>query len=176
MTVPPGVLPGDVIHVISPESGRLVEARVPNGMFPGSSFMVKSPATPIATAARVEQVPSQGEAAEVSRMSAPTSPLPSSQPAARPFSMALDDKHSGAKSHRKRYTAPPQIQTSLYAPARSQGPGSAMMMVQVPPSAPAGATIHVRIPGEDRVVATKVPANCTEFLVSYEPAINQNMN
>ena len=99
-----------------------------------------------------------------------TQPAPTSTSGSfRPFSMALDDD-----SPPYRDIAPPPIQTSLTSPGSNPGKGSAMMKVQVPPSAVPGSTIHVRIPGEDRLIAAQIPPNCSEFYVSYEPATQKD--
>ena len=44
-----------------------------------------------------------------------------------------------------------------------------VLEVQVPPGMPAGSTIHVEIPGENRTLAAKVPPNTSVFHVAYKP-------
>jgi len=54
----------------------------------------------------------------------------------------------------------------------SAKPSTAMLLVQVPQGTQPGEIIHVRIPGEERIIAAQVPPGVTEFHVSYEPMSN----
>jgi hypothetical protein len=58
---------------------------------------------------------------------------------------------------------------SLASPATSVPPLLQTVKVVVPPGTVPGSTIHVQIPGENRLVAAQVPPNCTEFHVQYDP-------
>ena len=44
VTVPPGVSPGQTIHVTDGDGGRVVSVIVPQGMAAGSEFLVQFPA------------------------------------------------------------------------------------------------------------------------------------
>ena len=47
--------------------------------------------------------------------------------------------------------------------------GMRLVKVTVPPGTEPGSTIHVQVPGENRLVAAQVPPHCTEFHVQYDP-------
>jgi hypothetical protein len=83
-----------------------------------------------------------------------------------PFSQALDNPE------------PPMANAStIVSPSPSAPPsdpvGKSLLRVQVPPGTAPGSTIHVAIPGENRMIAAQVPPNCTEFHVQYEPRVPQ---
>lgn len=50
-----------------------------------------------------------------------------------------------------------------------------LVEVQVPPGMPAGATIYVELPGENRTLAAQVPPNVTSFHVAYTPRYEQQV-
>jgi hypothetical protein len=160
VTVPPGVYPGQTIHVSGPDgSGRLVQAVVPNGCTAGSTFMVQAPprasvkAAPTVTAfdtsSHVNQVSvlaaPVSDYSNVTAMPAPTEPAP--------FSQALDAPRATASA--------------------SELAGKAFVKVTVPPGASVASTIQVEIPEEDRFITAQIPPNCTEFYVRYEPRRKQ---
>ena len=93
----------------------------------------------------------------------------SSTGSSRPFSMALDDDIPPYRD-----ISPSTIQTSFASPVSNPGKETALMKVAVPYSAVPGSTIHVRIPGENRLIAARIPPNCSEFYVSYEPATQKD--
>jgi len=52
---------------------------------------------------------------------------------------------------------------------RNDNMGMRLIKVIVPPGTQPGSTIHVQIPGENRLVAAQVPPHCTEFHIEYDP-------
>ena len=64
---------------------------------------------------------------------------------------------------------PPPMQPSA-APANNQK----IMKVQVPPGMPAGSTIYVEVPGENRTIAAHIPPGVTEFHVAYQSGVVNN--
>jgi hypothetical protein len=59
---------------------------------------------------------------------------------------------------------PPPPLLPPYSPNSTQK----LMKVSVPPGLPAGSTIHVQVPGENRIIAATIPPGVSEFHVSYE--------
>jgi hypothetical protein len=157
VTVPPGISPGQTIHVAHPDgSGRLIQAVVPPGITTGGKFMVRAPPSVQAPPEIAEPV---GEYARVDSCdySSHPSPIPV------PFSQALDHPEPLPMTN-----ASPILSPS--APP-SDPVGKSLLRVQVPPGMAPGSTIHVTVPGENRLIQAVVPPNCTEFHVQYEPRV-----
>jgi len=73
-----------------------------------------------------------------------------------------------ADCHRLGDGAMPATIPSAPSNASSPESGESMVLVRVPPGTEAGTTLHVRIPGEDRMVAAVVPPDVNEFYVKYQ--------
>lgn len=112
----------------------------------GSVFYVKAPST-------LPQLQSASESTSSSKKSSvdPINgysgltpvPPPPSEPA--PFSQCLD------------------------TPNHTPSAPTALLKVKIPPGTVSGSTLHVQVPGENRLIAVQVPPNCNEFHVQYEP-------
>ncbi len=188
VTVPNGVVGGQIIHVSHPdESGRLVRCEVPKGLNPGSTFYVKAPvmspvvvapsasspavtATPIPPptvsfsppySQRQSPIPS-APAYPISGNHVDLTTIPSPTASPTPFSECLDDEYPS------RYT-PGMRPSPMATPVNNDDSELRLVKVVVPPGTQPGTTIHVQIPGENRLVAAQVPPNCTEFHVQYDP-------
>jgi hypothetical protein len=180
VTVPPGVRPGQAIHVMAPDgSGRLIEARVPQGLTAGSTFMVQppSPSPPLPLVAATLVRPSN-DAHNVQAMPVNDySTIPPLQ-ARRPFSMALDDSGGPfSSSPQPANSAPISYSGNYYGESLSQSPpqsapaGQKLLLVNVPPGMSAGSTLHVQVPNEPgRLLQAQVPSgNVSSFHVAYTP-------
>lgn len=155
VTVPPGISPGQTIHVAHPDgSGRLIKAVVPHGIITGGKFLVRGPPSAQAPPAVAEPV------GDYSRVDSSDY---SSLPSPIPFSQALDnpEPHMAYASPIVGPSAPP-----------SDPVGKSLLRVQVPQGSAPGSTIHVQVPGENRLIAVQVPPNCTHFHVQYEPRVH----
>lgn len=179
VTVPEGVFGGQIIHVAHPDgSGRLIRCEVPPGLTAGALFFVKAPMPTIAT---------QSSPAVTATPMPPPIPQPQHQPympSASAYPVAPDHVDLTAMpsptakaipvhsyhndQYPSRYT-PGVRPVSLASPATSVAPLLHMVKVVVPPGTVPGSTIHVQIPGGNRLIAAQVPPNCTEFHVQYDP-------
>jgi hypothetical protein len=186
--VPWGVHGGQTIRVMYPDgSGRQVDAKVPMGMTAGSKFLVKVDFKPQQkTKKNVKLHPPQTPAARVP-LDSPSSncwsksnrqqnhhktnnplaarPIPGSSNDLIPFSQCLDkiDPMELPQQPRQQNNPP------KYHSPKPRRDKVRLLRVTVPPNVKAGSTIHVKIPGEDGVIATQIPPNCTEFHVQYKP-------
>lgn len=70
-----------------------------------------------------------------------------------------------------RHRSPTSTSSSSYQPAASFPRGQKLIHVEVPPGMPAGSTLFVEIPGENRTVSAQVPPNVTSFHVAYTPQL-----
>lgn len=96
-----------------------------------------------------------------------TLPSPSSIPPS--FSGAFDDNFPAQYSPMNFGGAP--LLSPLASPLSHNNDNLGMRLVKVvvPPGTMPGSTIHVQVPGENRLVAAQVPPNCTEFHIQYDP-------
>jgi len=189
VTVPNGVVGGQIMHVAHPDgSGRLIRAEVPKGLKPGNIFYVKAlvgstaPSSPIVTSSSIpshtkpsnppspqrqspvplaDAYPIYGEHIDVTCLPSP----PASPP---PFSECLEDDFP------LRYTPasgllPSPLTVGYQNGGLTSSSGMKTVKVVVPSGTVPGTTIHVQIPGENRLVAAQVPPNCREFHVQYDP-------
>ena len=50
------------------------------------------------------------------------------------------------------------------------------LLVNVPPGTPAGTTLHIQVPGENRTLAAEVPRGVSSFRVAYTPRTTSNQS
>lgn len=94
-----------------------------------------------------------------------------------PFSQALDRNPSTrykASNPSTSSSRPSPIHTSPPLPQGNNNYSQTnismrLVKVKVPPGTKPFSTIHVQIPGENRLVAAQVPPDCTEFHIQYDP-------
>jgi hypothetical protein len=194
VTVPAGLGPGETIHV-NDSSGRLFAAQIPEGMTTGSVFYVRAPPpcnvvalpppiTPYALPPPISPHVSSATPPSVPMAHAEAvntySDIPVSQPA--PFSQCLDSPGDVPVAHHPykqciRPLAPPTPENPPWHPVRPSTSNFELLKVSVPPGAVPGSSIVVQVPGENRKIAAKIPPNCTEFHVQYQPlAMSSNSN
>eukprot|EP00544_Gedaniella_sp_CCMP2646_P011084 CAMPEP_0202486532 /NCGR_PEP_ID=MMETSP1361-20130828/5083_1 /ASSEMBLY_ACC=CAM_ASM_000849 /TAXON_ID=210615 /ORGANISM="Staurosira complex sp., Strain CCMP2646" /LENGTH=417 /DNA_ID=CAMNT_0049115711 /DNA_START=34 /DNA_END=1287 /DNA_ORIENTATION=+ len=194
VTIPPGVSPGQALLVTAPDgSGRTIMVTVPQGLSEGSTFMAEfppsassPPSSPSVTSGQHAQV----EAAPIDYSQVtPLAPPPLSLSPAippptleqEPFAQAVP---VGVGPHETTISPIPtsnrqQNATHLPRPASPMASsfGQPMLRVQVPPGTPAGSTLYVSIPGENRTtVPAVVPPNVSYFHVPYEPQQQSQSN
>lgn len=129
---------------------------MPPGITTGDKFMVRLPPPAQAPSAKAPSAVAE-PMGNYSRVDSGDYSSPSWSP--MPFSQALDNPK------------PPMANFS--PPASPSDPvGKSLLRVQVPPGAAPGSTIHLQVPGENRVIAAQVPPNCTEFHVQYESRVH----
>jgi hypothetical protein len=176
--VPRGVYGGQTIRVLYPDgSGRQVEAKVPIGMATGSIFCIEAdfkrhqndksctivhPITPNSQASPSPSSNCLNNSNRQQRRHTTNSPFaarPVSSTDPVPFSQWLDNIDPPEPQYNKQ-------NRHSKLPKRDK---ARLLRVAVPPNAKAGSTIHVKIPSDDRFIATIIPPNCTEFHVQYEP-------
>lgn len=166
VTVPPNKYGGDQILVSAP-SGKCISAIIPQGMVCGDEFQVDIPNDPFNTDERNQahfppQTQQHSQAVTPIEMPPPTAPLMEGHFSKTPIASAVletrQDNSAFANSFRP---VPP--------PPQGVDPNKKLVLVKVPPGCAPGSTIHVQIPGENRMVAAEVPPNVDEFHVSYEP-------
>eukprot|EP00339_Tiarina_fusa_P017810 CAMPEP_0117039918 /NCGR_PEP_ID=MMETSP0472-20121206/27974_1 /TAXON_ID=693140 ORGANISM="Tiarina fusus, Strain LIS" /NCGR_SAMPLE_ID=MMETSP0472 /ASSEMBLY_ACC=CAM_ASM_000603 /LENGTH=400 /DNA_ID=CAMNT_0004750519 /DNA_START=44 /DNA_END=1247 /DNA_ORIENTATION=+ len=198
VTVPEGLHAGQMIHVKHPDgSGRLIGAQIPEGMSAGSAFYVRAPPRKVALPPPVAAPVSVNEPVKSSGPPSPPMPMAHAEPLnpyssappdepSVPFSQCLDTPGDIPTAHRMQHTSRPSAPPAPETPRR-QTPGKkiqpatsnnlALLRVRAPPGVAPGSTILVQVPGENRKIAAKVPPNCTEFHVQYQPqtkAVNSN--
>lgn len=184
VTIPPGVSPGQALLVTAPDgSGRTIMVTVPQGLSEGSTFMAEFPpsSSPPSSPSVSSGHPAQVEAAPIDYSQvtplAPPPPLPPAMPPPNfeqePFAQAVP---VGVGPHETTISPIPtsnrrQSATHLPRPASPMASsfGQPMLRVQVPPGTPAGSTLYVSIPGENRTIPAVVPPNVSCFHVPYEP-------
>eukprot|EP00588_Corethron_pennatum_P014453 CAMPEP_0194277936 /NCGR_PEP_ID=MMETSP0169-20130528/10127_1 /TAXON_ID=218684 /ORGANISM="Corethron pennatum, Strain L29A3" /LENGTH=492 /DNA_ID=CAMNT_0039022021 /DNA_START=119 /DNA_END=1597 /DNA_ORIENTATION=+ len=181
VTVPQGTHAGDTIHVSTPD-GRIIEATVPPMHSTGSIFTVEVPAgvapaavqcqnpvsapddLPVAVAVPIPDADKKqsagGTAVIVANGCSQAVPPGSVPPSARP----QQDGHFAPAT--KEASAPPGPSCSA---APTQQPQPTLVQVNVPPGTQAGTTLHIRVPGDGRVVAAVVPPGVSQFTVSVPP-------
>jgi hypothetical protein len=152
-------------------------ATIPHGMRPGDTFIVEIPpnnnvhndnnitkssfnTSQIPTA---PQNPNEGIvaiAAEV-KPTAPFFPIPVPLPSS-PITMQESRQDSTLKTTS-------QYRNTNYNHNRNRNNNQKHMLVKVPVGVAVGSTIHVQIPGENRMMAAQVPSGVSEFHVAYDP-------
>lgn len=149
-------------------SGRLIAATVPVGLGPGSTFMVQFP--PFQNSPELSgQEQNKSQFLNTNRVIVPSE----------------CQNHAKGLSTETTILALPSPDRSIpttQAPNHSSNysiesnndenstPLTKFVHVRIPPGTQSGTTIHVAIPGEDRVVAATVPpGDISEFQVAYEP-------
>lgn len=157
VTVPPGVLPGQEIHVQRPDGNGLVEAVVPPGMKEGSVFYVKAP-------------PSVGSNPRQTQKVAPYEPLVTHASASSEGDFLNENTNLPPNNTSIGNHPAPPTTTNSNMNAPKAPPGQELVRVQVPLGMEPGTTILVSIPNEPgRHVQAQIPPNVSEFLVAYEP-------
>lgn len=182
--VPPGLKSGNIFYVKAPKASAPLPPKK-------TSYSPAVTATPMPAPAKPSNPPSPQQQSPVPSVEAypiygdhidVTTPPhidvtnmqtpPSSPP---PFSHCLDEDFPN------RYTpanAPPpsplavgyQNNNSISSPPQqASSSGTRMVKVAVPPGYLPGSTIHVQVPGENRLIAAQIPPNCREFHVQYDP-------
>ena len=162
---------------------------VPQGLSEGSTFMAEfppsssSPPSSPSVSPGHQTLPAQVEAAPIDYSQvtplAPPPPLPPAIPPPtleqEPFAQAVP---VGVGPHETTISPIPSTSnrrqisaTHLPRPASPMASsfGQPMLRVQVPPGTPAGSTLYVSIPGENRTIPAVVPPNVSYFHVPYEP-------
>jgi len=180
VTVPQGVLPGQMLQVVAPDgSGRMVKAAVPHSIGPGSTFMVQfPPALPRPPPADYSMAPET--TGPFPLPSVAPSPIPVAFPVApeggkaSPLPVGVEGGYDGIA------VLPPPSSSLSLAPhstdsgAHTQqqlGPGQKLIKVQVPPGTMPGTPLNVQVPGEPgRTVLAKIPPGVKEFDVPYTPS------
>jgi len=176
--VPEGVSEGQILHVTAPDgSGRIIAAPVPAGLDSGSMFHVKYPK--LQEESFPPQAPTPSPNTHESAASAPleepdrtvgAQPLPFSTDAQANTVASAPSFPRQEESANMQYSTDAQTNTVASAPSfPRQEESSNMLLVKTPPGTAPGTTIHVQIPGENRVIAAVVPDGVSEFYVTYEP-------
>jgi len=169
--VPPRTYVGDTIQISIPD-GRTLEATVPPMCGPGSSFIVEIP--PVTSVLPVEkkqvqkgnQVPSVSASSQL--MSHPTENLPIATTV--PINSGCNPATQASGTS---YT---QQNSVSHTPSFGQNihhvsilPQPTLLQVRVPIGTSPGTTLHIKVPGDGRVVAAVVPPGVTQFNVSVPP-------
>jgi hypothetical protein len=151
VTVPKGINPGDTIHVSVPSDPRkLLQAVVPEGLGPGGVFVVQAPPEGDNDGDGEEEEDSSQSSSDESSHDQQKDPTTSW------FSQALDSRD------------PPIAAAAPTPRVANTHLKKSLLKVAVPLGTKPGAIIHVSVPGEKgRLIAAKVPPNCTEFHVEY---------
>lgn len=170
VTVPPNKYGGDQILVSAP-SGKCVSTVIPAGMRFGDKFQVDVPNDPFdhGTENQVHHSMNQNhqppaQAVTPIEVPAPSAPMMQNYFSNVPIAAAIPETRQD--------TGSPSIVNSFNptpTPAPVVDPNQNLMLVKVPPGCAPGTIIHVQVPGENRMVAAKVPPNVVEFHVAYEP-------
>ena len=151
--VPPNKYGGDQILVQTP-SGKCVLAVIPMGMSSGDTFQVDVPRDAgngkKDDSMNLNQYPSS-HAVTPMEVPAPSAPLMEDYEPNIPINTEISPKFSTNS-----------VATSV------TGGNQSTMLVKVPPGCAAGSTIHVQVPGENKLIAAKVPPNVSEFYVAYK--------
>mmetsp|Transcript_18 Transcript_18/g.35 ORF Transcript_18/g.35 Transcript_18/m.35 type:complete len:480 (+) Transcript_18:137-1576(+) len=163
--VPPGVSPGTTLHVQVPGENRTIAAVVPPGV---TQFHVKCPPR-----TGHAPVPVPPPAVVATPLPIPVPPPTTSSAEDVPFSMALDVPPPSNANYPSRSVSATSNNYSGQKVSAIQS-GQSMLKVQVPPGTAPGSTIHVQVPGENRMVAAQVPFGVSEFHVAYDPANNSS--
>mmetsp|Transcript_53450 Transcript_53450/g.159951 ORF Transcript_53450/g.159951 Transcript_53450/m.159951 type:complete len:497 (-) Transcript_53450:146-1636(-) len=181
--VPPGTFPGTPLHVQVPGENRTIMATVPPGNIKQFHVSYK-PSTPQPSNQATQQQP-PGEKlimVQVPPGTSPGTPLHVQVPGENRTIMAtvppgnVKQFHVSYKPLTRSQPSNQAIQQSAGNPAASSPvvpaapPGQKLILVNVPPGTAPGATLHVQVPGENRVLAANVPhGNVKAFHVAYTP-------
>lgn len=131
---------------------KLLLVQVPEGVRPGSTIHVEIPGEFRTVAAKIP-------AGVTSFHVAYTPTITQKEESQSPY----------IPNHVPSRSSPPQQAPSTLV-NKSTPTGQKLLLVQIPPGATAGTTLHVSVPDEPgRILAAKVPLGCvSEFHVSYE--------
>eukprot|EP00934_Nitzschia_sp_Nitz4_P001369 Nitzschia sp. Nitz4//scaffold3_size479765//392720//393836//NITZ4_000169-RA/size479765-processed-gene-1.263-mRNA-1//1//CDS//3329550965//1369//frame0 len=177
VAVPPNIQGGQVIHVAHPDkSGRLIRVQVPLGLKPGDVFHVHAPSKAIGARHSFLSLATSNTSGDYDESEATTQQYSSTDytdgsstiepvrpPRMRdgpPVANSIEDRSLTRKN------GGPTDSRIFHSPALTRQKG--IVKVNVPPGVSPGSTIHVQIPGSNRIVAATVPADCTEFHIEYE--------
>jgi len=120
VTVPPGTLPGQEIHVRRPDGTGLVEAVVPAGMQEGSVFHVQAP--PIMNPLQLHSQPPQYQPPAAGPSSAPTASTGVGAPPPKgDFTNCLLDDNANAHARSPSNTNPPAANKPVGKTAQKSG-------------------------------------------------------
>ena len=158
-------LPGTSASVISP----LAEPALNSGPWHNTpSTAPLAPSAPPMPPLSVETDP-WSPAVTAVPIPPPASRAPSLSSSIPPFSQAFDSGFPARYTQMNAATALPV--SPLMSPISQNNNIGQMRLVKVvvPPGTEPGSTIHVQVPGENRLVAARVPPHCTEFHVEYDP-------
>lgn len=125
------------------DSDKLLLVKVPPGTAPGATINVQPPGENFTVSAVVPPNTSEFHVSytPTQRTVDPSPPLPS----------------------------PPLIPPTIQEHPTNAPKNRVLVLVKVPPGTAAGTTIHVQVPGENRMIAAVVPPNVNAFHVSCTP-------
>jgi len=157
VVVPQGLCSGDMITVQSPTSGRTTQVMIPSGIGPQGTFTVEFPPA------------SQDDDVRKNNCFQPQSPISIPVIDADSVTIPVATKVDG----NNKIESNPPISSVTVVESRQDVNNSQqekpVILVQVPPGTAPGSTLHVQVPGEDRILAAQVPPGVSEFHVAYEP-------